>query len=408
MRTRKLTLMAAAAAAVLAPAVMAQTSGVTIYGRLYPYLVSEDGSGATAGTTSSATIGAAPAAGVDGVVRNNGFAYGNSRLGIRGKEDLGGGLTAIFQMETVVGVTDGVGGDGSGTFWNRDTFVGLQSGMGTVKLGLMDSIFKNYGDTLGILGISSGTFMSTSNILRKPGFGTSNDARFHERLRNSIQYESPELNGFQAGLQYALVDPKAGNRHKTATSMGVKYDNGPLYVALAHEIHNDYFGGSAQAPSSMRNSNATANPNVNSKDRATQVTVEYRLNKVHKFEVDVIRKEYKETATVTGRFASYKNTAYLLAMENRWNDQWRTAANYVRSNAGSCTRVAAACTTDGLEGTKFTVAASYSLSRRTMFFASAARLTNGTAARFSTNDLANRTNPGEDLTQFALGVSHSF
>ena len=40
----------------------------------------------------------------------------------------------------------------------------------------------------------------------------------------------------------------------------------------------------------------------------------------------------------------------LLAMENRWSDQWRTAANYVKSNSGSCSRVAAVCSTSGLSG----------------------------------------------------------
>lgn len=404
MSIKKLPLMTAIAAVIAAPAAWAQSS-VTVYGKLYPYIINEDGSGATAVGTSSATLGAAPT-GADGVVKNTGMVAGNSRFGIRGQEDLGGGMKALFQMEAVVGVNDG--SSNGAQFWNRDTFVGLEKkDMGTIKLGLMDTIFKNYGDTIGILGISSGTFMSTSNILRKPGFGTSNAARFHERRANSIQVESAEIADFQFGLQYALDPAKTATRNATLTSLGLKYDKGPIYIAIAHEIHNDSFGGSAQTGTgSMRN---TADQTVNSKDRATQFTIEYRLGKQHKFEFDVIQKEYKENATAANRFTSYKNTAFLLAMENRWNDQWRTAANYVRSNAGSCTRVApAVCSTAGLEGSKFTLAAAYYLSRRTYAFGALARLTNGSAARFSTEDLANRTNPGEDLTQMAVGLSHSF
>ena len=408
MNLNKLPLVLAVAAAVAAPAALAQSS-VTVYGKLYPYIVNEDGSGATATTTPVATL--AGARGPDAVTRNTAMVAGNSRFGIRGVEDLGGGLKAFFQMESVVAVNNGQGGGTAPQFWNRDTFVGLEkSGMGTLKLGLMDTIFKNYGDTIGILGISSGTFMSTSNILRKPGFGTSNNARFHERLPNSIQFETAEFSGFQAGVQYSMqadkVPARAEDTH--ATSLGLKYDNGPWYFAIAHETHKDFFGGSAQAPTAARNTNTDLNRR--STDKATQFTVEYRLGKVHKFEFDVIQKEYKENpaATATGKFQSYKNTAFQLAMENRWTDQWRTAANYVRSNAGSCTLVAAACNTDGLDGTKFTLAVGYFFSRRTMAFASVARLTNGKSARFSTTEGPNATNPGEDLTQMAVGLSHTF
>ena len=403
MSIRKTPLAIAVVALLAAPAVMAQS--VTVYGKLYPYLLSEDGAGATAVGTPVATMAATPT-GVNAVESNKGMTAGNSRFGIRGKEDLGGGMKAMFQMESVVSVHNGTAGS-STAFWNRDTFVGLESPMGTLKLGLMDTIFKEYGDTLGILGVSSGTFMSSSNILRKPGYGTSSAARFHERRANSIQIESVEFNDIQIGLQYSLDPAKTATRNLTTTSMGIRYDKGPFYIALAHEIHNDYFGGSAQAPSAMRN---TAIQTVNSKDRATQLTIEYRLNKQHKFEFDVIQKEYKENAILAGRFVSYKNTAYLVAMENRWSDQWRTAAHFVKSNAGSCTRVAAVCTTDGLEGSKFTVGAAYYLSRRTYAFGGLSRVTNGKSARFNSADLDStpNSNPGEDTTQIAFGLAHSF
>lgn len=403
MSIRKTPLAMAVVALLAAPTAMAQS--VTVYGKLYPYLLSEDGAGATAVATPVATMAATPT-GVNAVDSNKGMTAGNSRFGIRGKEDLGGGMKAMFQMESVVSVHNGAAGS-STAFWNRNTFVGLESPMGTLKLGLMDTIFKDYGDTLGILGVSSGTFMSSSNILRKPGYGTSSAARFHERRANSIQLESVEFNDIQVGLQYSLDPAKTATRNLTTTSMGIRYDKGPFYIALAHEIHNDYFGGSAQAPSAMRN---TAIQTVNSKDRATQFTIEYRLNKQHKFEFDVIQKEYKENATLAGRFESYKNTAYLVAMENRWSDQWRTAAHFVKSNAGSCTRVAAVCNTDGLEGSKFTVGAAYYLSRRTYAFGGISRITNGKSARFNSADLDStpNSNPGEDTTQIGFGLAHSF
>ena len=188
--------------------------------------------------------------------------------------------------------------------------------------------------------------------------------------------------------------------------MGVKWDNGPFYVALAHEIHKDLFGGSRNAPSALRNNGAT-DP-TRSDDKATQFTVEWRATKQHKSEFDAIRKEYDENSAVAGHFSNYHNMAYMLAMENRWTNKIRTAAHVVVARAGSCTRVAAACSTDGLDGKKFTVGASYYLSKRTYLFSAVSKIVNGKSARFTNTDFGEDANPGEDIKQFAVGISHSF
>lgn len=402
MQLKKLSL-ALAVGTLVAPAAMAQTS-LQLYGKLYPYLKYEKGSGATATGTPVSTLAATPN-GANGISKTIGMLAGNSRLGFRGVEDLGGGLRANFQLEAQVNVDDG-SGSGDGIQFNRNTYVGLQGGWGEVKLGNHDTIFKEYGDTIGILGVSSGTFMSTSGVLRKVGFGTSSASSFHLRRTNSVIYETPEIAGFQGGLQWSTNEAKTPTRDPRVLSMGVKYDKGPFYVSLAHEIHYDLFGGSANAPSAMRN-NAAADP-ATSKDRATQLAVEWRPLKNHKFEFDVIRKEYKESAAVAGRFSSYRNMAYLLAMENRWTNQFRTSAHVVLARAGSCTRVAAACNTDGLDGKQITIGAAYYLSKRTFLWSAASRLINGKSARYNNADFDARPNPGEDINHFAVGVTHSF
>ena len=382
------------------------TSSVQLYGRLYPYIVMERGSGATSPGTSLSTIAStATATGVNNVDKTTGMEAGNSRLGFRGVEDLGGGLKARFQLEGVVDVDGGGGGSALGFRFDRDTFVGLEGGFGAVRLGNLDTIQKNYGDTIGILGVSSGTFLSSSNILRKPGFGTNNASRFHERRANSIQYETPKFGAFQAGIQYATeeapsnvaVDPKT-------YSIGVKYDQGPFYVAIAHEIHRDYFGGSRNVRTALRNNDQIAD----SRDHATQFTVEWRINKQHKVGFDAIRKKYSEDAAA-GRFQSYENTAYQIAIENRWTDNFRTAAHYARSNQGSCTLGGgAACNTDGLEGTKITLGARYDFSRRTGVFAGYSIVRNGKSAQYGSREFGRNPNPGEDIKHFAAGVLHNF
>jgi predicted porin len=401
---KKLTLAAAIAASFAAPA-FAQSS-VQVYGKLYPFLLDERGSDATPVGTPVATFAGTPT-GTSGVAHTTGMAAGNSRLGFRGTEDLGGGAKAFFQLEGVVNVDDGTGNGHAPFIFNRNTFVGLGGAFGTVKLGNHDTIFKEYGDTLGILGLSSGTFMSSSDVLRKTGFGTSSASSFHLRRANSIVYETPEFHDFVFGYQYSTDEaPRSADREPRLQSFGVRWDNEKFYVALAHEIHWDFFGGSRNAPAAMRNSGAS-DP-THSKDQATQATVEWRINKQHTLEFDAIRKQYKENATVAGRFKNYRNMAYELVLDSRWTPQWRTALQFVRSNAGSCSRVAALCNTDGLEGTKYTAAVGYSLSKRTMLFGAFSLIKNGKSARYDNPVFTGPPSPGEDIRHLAIGISHNF
>ena len=55
----------------------------------------------------------------------------SSRIGIRGKRDLGGGMSGFFQVESRVKLDDGAGS----TFSSRDSYIGMQGGFGTVRLG---------------------------------------------------------------------------------------------------------------------------------------------------------------------------------------------------------------------------------------------------------------------------------
>jgi predicted porin len=59
-----------------------------------------------------------------------------SYLGFRGAEDLGGGLRAVFKLETYLRLSDGEAGSYSGgAFWGRDSNVGLSGSFGTTVLG---------------------------------------------------------------------------------------------------------------------------------------------------------------------------------------------------------------------------------------------------------------------------------
>lgn len=413
MKLKRLALAACIAPCFVQPA-MAQASegSVQVYGKLYPYILTQTGSGATTAGTPVSTLQAA-ATGVNNLDTNNGISSGNSRIGLRGERNTGGGLKASFQLEGVVQVDNG-SNEGKNFNFNRDNYVGLEGGFGAFKYGNLETIQKTYGDTLSFLGVSSGTFMSTSNILRRPGFGTKSDSRFHERFANSIQYETPSMAGVVVGLQYAIPgttneqeDSYATAKRKKVMSAGVKYDMGPIYLSMAHEIHYDFFGASNNTPGALSN---TGNAASNSTDSATQFSVEYRISKEHKIGFDAIRKYYSETNGAAGRFDTYQNMAYQLAFESRLTEKVRLAGSYVRSDAGSCTRVGGtSCDTSGLEGSKYTLGVGYDLDSKTRLFAAASLLHQGTSASYQVVDIGSaKASVGEDIQQFAVGLAYSF
>jgi predicted porin len=222
---------AVAVGALFSMPALAQTSGsgIEIYGRLYPQLSLSKSSGAT--TTEP------PATFVTGTGGNHDRRWSidtsNSRIGFRGREQLGGGLSTVWQIETRVRFDTG-----AGNFWagGRNSFLGLAGGFGTVKLGNMDTIYKEYGGAVGsFFGISSGNFVASSNVLSDMGLGGEagvgrDDTGFHIRAPNSIQYETPEFGGFQVGIQYSPDEAK-GNPGRLTTRGGDV--NADLCVAAA-------------------------------------------------------------------------------------------------------------------------------------------------------------------------------
>jgi predicted porin len=394
---KKLLAIALATAAGVPALAQAQTGNVVLYGKLYPEMVWAHGTGGTSPGTHVSTL--AGALSPDGSTSNiYGLAAANSRLGVRGQEKISSDLTAIFQIEQTIPVDAG-----GGTLANRDTFVGLESEhWGTVKLGNFDTVYKNLGDTLSFLGISSGNFVSNSNILSKAPMGSNSSGSFHLRRANSVQYESPDFKGFGVLAQYSPDEAKTTSRNADLISVGVQYENGPLYAAIAHEQHRDLFGGSRNSPSSLSN---FANLDARSKDRATRLALRYAFGNTT-VEGDIARLEYKETGGLTGRFASYKKNAYLVSMDHRMGN-WRLAASYTWANDGSCSLVNAECSADGLGGSQVSLGASYSLSKRTQIFLIGAVLNNDKSARYNNSDFIDPT-PGMDISQVALGLSHTF
>lgn len=208
-------LVALAVAGVLgAPlAAQAQTANVTLYGRLNITLEAVNVSSQPAGVSEPTVYR----------VSSN-----SSRLGVRGTESLGGGLNAIFQIESSIS-----GDAGGGTLAGRDTFVGLQGGWGTVKIGNFlapyDDIHSIYGNvpTLATSILSTASVWANGTVSKLQG-------GFDARLGNSVRYDSPAFGGF-TGSFHASQNTEAANRNGMVYSMGGFYNAGPIQAGLAYE-----------------------------------------------------------------------------------------------------------------------------------------------------------------------------
>src|SRR2546426_9054885 len=394
----------------IAPAAQAQivfgndTIGtVQFYGKLYPEVIRASSSGAT-GTGDSVSTLASPTTGLCGTASSAGACSGttagsrmavdsqNSYLGFRGERKFGNtGLKGIWQIEQSVELDTG-----TGVFSNRNSFLGLAGGFGTVKLGNMDTIYKEYGQVEEIFGLTSGNFISPSNVLSQIGVGNNSAARFHERAKNSIQYQTPEFQGFQAGLQYSPDETKSdvGNTlNKELWSMGVKWESGPLYLSAQYERHKDMFGGSSNVPvttlkngtgSGTSSSPFVAAPNAHSKDTGTRFSAAYKFGN-HRVAGDIARLKYEESGQVAApsKFVSYEHTNWAISFESSWGGPWRTAIEWVRGGEGTCKLTIGDCSTTGLKGALLGGGVAYDLDKQTFLYVLAAQLKNDPSAIYS-------------------------
>ncbi len=388
---------------------------VQLYGKLYPQFASAKGQGSSQPGTEVSTLvsrnGVLGGSAVEDHRQRWAVDSQNSYIGFRGERNLGTGLKGIWQVEQQVDLDFGTPTDG--VFSNRNSFVGLgHRTFGTVKLGNMDTIYKEYGDTFSMFGISSGNFVSASNVLSHIGVGRSNVARFHERRANSVQYQTAEFAGFQAGLHYgpdeARGEPGRGI-NANLWSYGVKWDSERFYASVHQEIHNDFFGASSNIPDATVANSTSASGNTRSRDSATRFSSEFRFFGSQRIVFDIARLHYVESGQTgtSGKFQEYKKPNWAIGWDGGFGP-WRLATQFIRAGKGACQLTGGVdCNTVGLQSTLITLGARYRFDRQTFVYAIAARLQNGPSARMD-NWANTDPNRGEDVKQFAVGVSYSF
>lgn len=160
-----------------------------------------------------------------------------SRIGFKGSEDLGGGLKALWQIESQLsaGGADGVGGTQS--LAGRNTFIGLSGGFGTVLAGRHDTPYKIATLKYDIFADTIGDY----NLGRLDGVSLIDNAH-DARSPNAIAYISPNWSGFTVAAAIVSTNNEAAgldsDEQMDAISLALMYANGPLTVDVAYQDVN--------------------------------------------------------------------------------------------------------------------------------------------------------------------------
>lgn len=308
----------------------------------------------------------------------------NSRIGFKGAEDLGGGLSAIWQWEYAFQLdqqsatnTFQSNNDVQGSNSSRHTFVGLSSKtLGSLTLGTQESPLKTSTGPLSVFGDTLGDYRSVFTKLST-------------RSDNSIMYTSPNMTGLTVRAMYGARN-EAGLASADDSSMyavSAVYSNGPLYATLAYENNED---AGALTASTFTLSNA--------QNDAWRAGIGYTFGNT-KLGLAYERNDAENAAGST----SNDGSAWYVSVAHKMGNITLAAAYTDRDETVSGAN----------NGAKQWVAgATYSLSKRTEVYALYTEVSNdgtGTNGIGPATGIATvSTVAGGDASGFSLGLNHSF
>ena len=348
---------AAIAAVVAAPAVSA--ADTTLYGRAHIDVRSES----------------------NGKVDNYTVNSNSSIIGIKGSEDLGDGLKAVFKYELGYDMADtdkagalGALAGGASPLSGRDAYVGLSGGFGTVIVGRSSTPAKI-------------AWYAAGNDHMGDTIADFNEVGFTEsRVDNAIAYISPSFSGFTVagaivpGEQNGTAAANAGADNNDGIadhySIGLMYAGGGLKASLGYEKVAD----------------AADIAGVTTDAKMVQASASYTFGDF----------------TIGG---SYEKSSDLMTMKGQDKKVWGISGkanfgnNYVAANYGTADFDMGAAGSD--EYPTYAIGVGHKFSKRTQVYAAYSNRDGGGA----TNPIimaATPINPKVDYSAFALGMIHTF
>lgn len=277
-----------------------------------------------------------------------------SRLGFKGAEDLGSGMSAIFQLENGFKADDG--SLAGGLLFGRRATVGLTGDFGAVNLGRRNTPYFNAMDSVDPMSV--GFAGNATNIFSTTGI----------RMNNSIFYTTPNFSGVTAEVAYGFGESE-NNGTAASRQIGgsIAYVGGPVSVALAHHNLNN-----ADASNSTKN---------------TVITGKYDFN------IAIAHLAYARNSgvnTFTG--ADNLDSNDLLVGLTLPFGAHSVMASYIRKDDKSV---------DNKDVKQAALAYTYALSKRTNLYASYAKIS-------ADNGAPNKTNGGFGDREANFGIRHKF
>jgi predicted porin len=412
---------------------------VEIYGTLVPHLEYMD----TTGGTPAARRGSAtqvPLSAYTGYIEpaRLRLTQGTSNIGFRGSVDLlGDMLKVVWQIENGVPID---GDPVANTFASRNSRVGVSGAWGTLFVGVWDNPFK-WASLPVINPIAAGFVPDYTAIMSTPGFNVGalnlnpgyvanavpgpspvprSNAAFYRRDSNTIQYWTPDFLGLSARVSYTTNEFSRADRPSVGTTPGVpaikpdifsgllSYDNGPLKLRYAVEVHRDYFGLSL-----LGGSPGGTLSNPNSQDVGQQVVASYTFTFSEKVTTRLVANVdylfYENDDTVVGAVDQYQRAAFYGLIDQSFAQHHLWAA-YGEADAGKCSLVGdGSCSTDGLGARMMTLGYLFRMNPSTDFYAAAYQVVNKKASTYTPfPPIDPQPSPGANVRSIGVGMVYRF
>lgn len=348
---------------VLAPLVLAAITGaaaaqsnVTVYG-VVDAGISYKNDGNPAGNTWSLESGQ----------------QSGSRIGFKGREDLGNGMFATFTVENGFNADTGTFGQSNSStsrLFGRQAWVGLEGQFGKVRLGRQQTELYH-----ALAAVDPFEIGLAGNAQRVFGYGTYGTDPL-ARSDNTVSYSSQTMNGFTASASYGFGEAAGDTSTNRNIGLGASFVQGPMNVQFAYRKANTVTG-----PTSLGA--------VTGNERAVFLggTYDFKVAKAHVAYAD------NKLPTVSG---DGKDRNFLLGVSAPAGAFGNVMASWTRNEV----RDLSSGNSD-----QYAIGYTHALSKRTNLYTSYSYLKNeGGVALASYNGAAN----GTDVKMFNVGMRHMF
>jgi len=379
---------------------VASSNGITLYGRLDETIMYNNYS------STSITVNAAGGpVSVSSVKKGDVYSPGNA-MGVRGREDLGGGTSAWFQLEIGVWPSERLDtATITGNNWGgRNSAIGITSGLGDIFIGNWDTPYKQ---TFGVWNsVTSGGFSAAGIIIGQAdstgalnnalcattvnnGNGTVTTApqgvctteatasslAFSRRINNSIQYWTPVMGGFQAKFMtaantYQSPGSTAAGANQSLPkakeySFSLAWARGPISLGLGYDYHQGL------------RPNTAANGVVDAKDTGIQLGAKWNFGP-GEVGVGLETLSWGNTASAGAADNSMKTPSYVV--NGRFNvGPGAIWASYAGAEGKSCgvSQTVIGTSACGVKAKMYSLGYDYVLSKRTKMYVAYNKIDNG-------------------------------